>query len=385
MINEMDKKTSRDLNIMYLLTFLFMVGNMIPNPLVAGYAVYLGAGAALMSLIGGLASFFAFVFRPIVGNMADCMSKRRLLVIGMSLLLSGTILHLVAVSPYVLAVGRIIFGVGFTFCSVSVPVWMSTKVDRNSLGRVISVYGTMNAIALAVAPALGVSIYMKMGYKTVFTILTGILVAGLLCVFLVEADKPSSESLPKEKIKVQLVSKEAVPVSCITMLQCMIYFATQAYLVQYTEIKGLNISVSLFFPIYAVLLTVIRIGVGRIIERIPFSFFFWLSVVSMTGFIISMSLMKTNVGMTIAAIFLAMGYGIMYPVCQAKAIMNAGKGKEGLGNSTFYMGLDIGVTLGGSLGGVIFTSLPVNMFFPCLFLAVPVFVVIYLIWIRGRQ
>ena len=166
------------------------------------------------------------------------------------------------------------------------------------------------------------------------------------------------------------------------MLQCVVYFATQTYLIQYAEARSLNITVSLFFPIYAILLTLIRIAIGRIVDRIPYKVFFWSSVVSMSAYIMCMATMKSNAGMIAAAVFLATGYGIMYPVCQAKAIMRAGKGKEGIGNSTFYMGLDIGVTLGGALGGVIFTSLPVDMFFPCLAVTIPISIVIYLLWIR---
>ena len=56
--------------------------------------------------------------------------------------------------------------------------------------------------------------------------------------------------------------------------------------------------------------------------------------------------MKNNFIMFFGALFMAGGYGIMSSVCQSTAILLAGEGKRGLANSTYYVGLDLGMTLG---------------------------------------
>ena len=173
---------ANEMLIVYLASLLFMVCNMLPNPIVAGYAVYLGSGAAMMSIIGGLNSFCALISRPFVGNLADDMSKRKLMLIGLYIMGAGALLHLFAFSPYVLASARIISGIGFTCCSVCMPSWIALKVPRERLGKAIGIYGTMNAIAMAVAPTLGVYTYRNYGYKTSFMLLVFLTAAAIASV-----------------------------------------------------------------------------------------------------------------------------------------------------------------------------------------------------------
>lgn len=382
--NDRTTKGMNEMFFVYLASLLFMICNMLPNPIVAGYAVYLGAGAGLMSIIGGLNSFCALISRPIVGNMADALSKRKLMISGLFIMAVGALLHLFAFNAYVLAAGRIINGVGFTCCSVCMPAWIALKVPRERLGRAIGIYGTMNAIAMAIAPTLGVFTYQHYNYKTSFTILCILIVASILSVFFIRGGSAVNKDASGKKRKFVLVLKEAVPISLISMLLCIPYFATQTYLVQYSEAKGLDISVGLFFPVYAIVLAITRTAIGSVVDRIKFKYFFWVSIAAMTAFPIMMNYMTGNISMFIATLCLALGYGSIYPVCQAKAILIAGPGKEGLGNSTFFMGLDIGVTLGGALGGVLYSKLPIEWFYPSLLFVVPLCIVIYMFFIRNK-
>ena len=43
---------------------------------------------------------------------------------------------------------------------------------------------------------------------------------------------------------------------------------------------------------------------------------------------------------------------------------SAGEGKRELANSTYYIGLDLGITLDPVLGGMIFGNLPLTWFYP---------------------
>lgn len=79
------------------------------------------------------------------------------------------------------------------------------------------------------------------------------------------------------------------------------------------------------------------------------------------------------------AMFMAGGYGIMYSVCQSKAILLAGKGKRGLANSTFYIGLDLGMALGPIIGGVLYGHVDIIYFYPILVITAPLGILVY--WI----
>ena len=88
--------------------------------------------------------------------------------------------------------------------------------------------------------------------------------------------------------------------------------------------------------------------------------------------------MKNNVLMFLASFFMAGGYGIMCSVCQSTAMLLAGKEKRGLANSTYYIGLDLGMTLGPMIGGVLYGSLDIQWFYPVLLITVPLVILVYL-------
>lgn len=92
--------------------------------------------------------------------------------------------------------------------------------------------------------------------------------------------------------------------------------------------------------------------------------------------------MNGNMVMFFAACFMAGGYGIMGSVCQSTAILLAGKGKRGLANSTYYIGLDLGMTLGPVIGGFLYGRLDLAWFYPALVLTVPLGVLVYLLFMR---
>ena len=57
--------------------------------------------------------------------------------------------------------------------------------------------------------------------------------------------------------------------------------------------------------------------------------------------------------------------------------MVAGREHAGLGNSTYYIGLDLGMTLGPVLGGLLYGSVDVRLFYPLLLLCVPAAVLVF--------
>ena len=92
-----------------------------------------------------------------------------------------------------------------------------------------------------------------------------------------------------------------------------------------------------------------------------------------------LSIMKNNIEMALAAAGMAFGYGIIYSVCQSTAMMLAPDNERGLASSTFFLGLDIGMTLGPIIGGIIDSMLPVKYFYPVMLFIIPLVIIIFLV------
>ena len=162
------------------------------------------------------------------------------------------------------------------------------------------------------------------------------------------------------------------------MLFAIPYCATQSFLVTYAEVRGLNVSVSLFFPAYAVVLIVLRLSLRNLFDKLPFHVFLLVSALSELLAILFLTVMKNNAVMLLASCFLAGGYGVMSSVCQSTAILLAGKEKRGLANSTYYIGLDLGMTLGPLIGGALYGGLDIGWFYPVLMVTMPLAGVVYI-------
>lgn len=379
-----NKVYNKDIILILISSFFYMATPMLVTPLITGFSESLGANAALMGIIGGLMNICALFCRPFVGNLADKISKYKLSFIGAILMTLACIGYIMSFNPIIIVISRIINGIGFSCCSVCMSTWISNLLPKEKIGSGMGMYGTMNALAMAIAPAVGISLYEKIGYKAAFFVATTF--AALTVIFIQFVHDKGEPSLPLKtdnpsdiNKKFELVDKKVIPIAIIIMLFAIPYCATQSFLVSYIAARNLKVTVSLFFPLYAVILFVLRLSLKNIFDKKPFSFFLILSSVSAFLSICLLSFMNNNIFMFLAAAFMAGGYGIMCSVCQSTAILLAGNDKRGLANSTYYIGLDLGMSLGPIIGGFLYGNVDIKAFYPILIITVPLSLVVYFV------
>ena len=406
------KKSSYSKDIILVLTasFFYMASPMLVTPLITGFTESIGGSAGLMGIVGGMMNLCSLVCRPLAGNLADRMSKYRLSLIGAVLMTAACGGYIAAPNALIVVVSRIINGVGFACCSVCMATWVSNMLPRNKIGSGMGFYGMMNALAMAVAPAIGVSAFQRFGYRISFCIALVFSIAVMIVIQFVgdkgepekaadmkaglkeqeqESDaglimenaegliRKSGKQLRKEN-GIQLVDVRVLPIALIIMLFAIPYCATQSFLVTYASVREINVTVSFFFPSYAVMLLLLRLVLKNYFDKLPFKVFLAGSSACMLLAILCLTVMNSNIVMFTGAFFLAGGYGIMSSVCQSTAMLLAGKENRGLANSTYYIGLDLGMALGPMIGGALYGGLDIRWFYPVLMLTVPLAVLVYL-------
>lgn len=197
-----DRLITRDMALVMLATFCFMSSNMLANPIVAGYAESLGASGMLMGVVAGSMSFTSLFCRPIAGNLSDRTSKRTLVTAGTVLYFTAGLLYYFANSPIMLIMARVINGVGFACCSVCLATWMSLLLPIRHMGAGMGLYGTMNALAMAVGPALGIRAQKYIGYRLTFLSSLILAVIMLIATLMVKngGQPVRKSSLPQRRI-----------------------------------------------------------------------------------------------------------------------------------------------------------------------------------------
>lgn len=378
----MEKKQSiytKDVILVMAASFFFMFSVMFVTPLINGYAISLGASAVFAGIITGIMSVVSMFLRPVAGNLTDRFSKYSLSFIGGVLILIGVAGYCLSPSGNWLLIFRLINGTGFVLATVCMTTWLAFLVPRSHVGEAMGFYGLMNALAMALAPALAINLYKVIGYKSALWLAV---VAAILMIisiqFVGDHAKPKINSSKKRKIKI--IQKDAIPIALLTTFFAIPYFITQADIVVYVERQHFSIAVGYFFVIYAIALLLIRIGLKKYFDLIRFGFWFWLSLIATILFLIVAAFMVNNWLMGFAAIMLSIGYGVIYSVNQSTALMLVPIEEQGLASSTFYLGLDIGMAAGPMIGGVTAQNLAPAYFYPVLLVIVPIILIVCFVY-----
>lgn len=371
---------TKDVVLVMAASFFFMFSTMFVNPLINGYAKELGASSAFAGIIVGIMSLAAMFLRPVAGNLTDKFSKYRLSFIGGTLIFVGVMGYVLTPSSGWLLLFRLINGTGYVLCTVCMTTWLAFLVPRQHVGEAMGFYGLMNALAMALAPAVSINIYQKIGYRTS---LVASAVSALLMIVAIQF--VGDHALPKKRVRTQkksfkIIQFNVLPVAILTTLFAIPYFVTQADIVTYVEQKHLTVAVGSYFLIYAVVLLIIRVGLKRYFDTVRFGVWFWLSLVSTAAYIILLAIMNNDWQMALAAALMASGYGIIYSVLQSTALLLAPIEEQGLASATFYLGLDIAMAFGPMISGVIDSALPIEWFYPVELVLVPLILVVYFVW-----
>lgn len=403
-----DRLITRDMALVMIATFCFMSSNMLANPIVAGYAESLGASGMLMGVVAGSMSFISLFCRPIAGNLSDRTSKRTLVTAGTVLYFTAGLLYYFANSPIMLIMARVINGVGFACCSVCLATWMSLLLPIRHMGAGMGLYGTMNALAMAVGPALGIRAQKYIGYRLTFLsslILAAIMLTATLMVKNggqpVRKKQPSTTENPSLAVDIDgsidgsagatkkhhlsirsILEPRVVPLTLTFMMFAIAYFANQSFIMNYVEARHLPVSADLFFMFYAVTLLVLRMVLRDLFDSKGFRSWLTLCSLGMLAMLACMTFLFNDWMLLLAAFFTAVGYGLMSSVTQAQAVVIAGRERSGIANSTYYAGIDLGMSVGPFVGGLVYGRLPVVWFYPVFMLTVPVAWLIYWLCVR---
>ncbi|WP_065467544.1 MFS transporter [Bifidobacterium dentium] len=390
-----DRLITRDVALVMLATFFFMTSNMIITPIIAGYGESMGAAGTMMGIIAGVMSFVSLFCRPIAGNLSDLVSKRLLVAVGTSLYIIAGIMYCLANSTGMLIAARVVNGLGFACGSVCLATWVSLLLPIRHMGAGMGLYGIVNALAIAVGPALGIRLQAVVGYHLTFVSSLVLNVFTLVVVMLVNnGGNPARKTVMPSRNNAgwrniarhlrfsNLVEPRAIPLTMVFMMFAIPYFANQSFIVDYIAARHLAVSSDLFFVFYAAALLTMRITMKDLFDSKGFKFWLTICSIAMLAMLTFLAFMTNDWYLFGAGVAMAASYGLMSSVTQAQAVVIAGRERSGLANSTYYMGLDLGMALGPILAGIFYGHMPISWFYPAFMLTMPLAWIIYLMFAR---
>lgn len=363
--------SKKDFVLIMITTLFFMSSYVMITPLITGFAESLGSSHIVIGIIGGIANIVSLFFRPVVGAIIARYTKIRLCTLASILQLIGAIGYFLSSDPIVILLCRILTGLGYATSSLCLSTWVAEMMPPHRIGYGVAMYGTMNALGMGLAPAIGIFIYQHLGYRISFELDIALILGMILLPFFIKHNGKPSFTASSTKSRLQFFLPSIIPIAIISLMFTLPYYTMQTFIVRYTEIRHLSVMVSLFFPCYAVTLFLMRLGAKDLFDKVSFIWFLLFSSFTAGIGYLALTFMTGNFLMFLGAIGMAGGFGFVFSACQSHAIKISGPDKKGLANSTFYIGVDIGMATGPFLGAMLLEYVPIEYFFLILFFFTP--------------
>ena len=319
-------------------------------PITPDFAVYMGASLTFAGIFTGVFALAALLARPIANVIGDRTDKKWMLIVSFAA--NGLVVLLYAIAPnfaWLMPI-RVFHGVFFSVGITMSMVIAVNFVPKARLGEGLGYTSVAFLLGTAAGPSLGILITDIYSFQASFLV-SGIVtfLAGFAIVF-----------LPYNQIKIKSAKKKYSPSDFIALelLPNVILIAVltigiglvNSYIVMLGNERGIW-GVGLFFVVNSLLLLVTRPYFGKLTDKkgvqyavIP-GFIFTSMGLIIIGFSYSLWMIL------IAAAVIAVGNSAA-PALQAESLRKLSINRRTVATGTFLIGIDLGMGMGMTFGGV---------------------------------
>lgn len=351
--------------VLAIVTNLFL--SMVFYLLMTTMALYAVEEFAASDSAAGLASgsfvMGALVARIFAGKFLDFVGRRRLLVTSLAVFVVLSLLYIPASSLGLLLAVRLLHGAAFGAASTSISASVMALIPINRRGEGTGYFGISTTLATAVGPFLAVLLVDSVSYRALFLFAAACAAVALVLSLVLRLPEriPSPEEM-KNKWRMHLtdiLDPSALPIASVMFIAGAAYAGILSFLNSYAQTEHMVLGASLFFVVYAGVVLVSRLFVGRIQDRHGDNAVVYPTLVSFAVGLGLLAYAPNDLLMALAGVFVGFGFGALMPCAQAIAVTMAAPHRIGLATSTFFILMDAGVGLGPLLLGML---LPVSGF-----------------------
>lgn len=359
----MKSKQTRLYNITFielmLISFATSLGYSMIATLISSYSVTIGASLTYAGIIAGVFSIAALTLRPFGGFFSDNFNKKYLLVITTVMLaacfLGYSVCH--AVVPLILI--RLLHGAAFGINTTVNLALAAEYIPDERMNEGFGVFGIGQVISQIIGPTIGLWIKDFFSYTTLF-IICAILVflSAMLALLGVQYD-----GCGKKKMNLDSKAGKGIHIDNFIARECILYAliggifsvgngVTNNFLVLIGKERMIT-NISLFFVVNATLLFLLRLTIGKILDKVSILFIVNISL-AVSG--IAMLLIGYSYGLLpilVAAVLKACGNVGGQISLQTACVKKVDACRIGIATSTYYIGSDLGNGFGPILAGKI--------------------------------
>jgi MFS family permease len=346
---------------------------------VAGYVVgrflvedAVGGAVASVFIVGTLVSrFFA-------GPLIERFGARPLLLVSFAAFVAAPLLYWVSPTVGMLLVVRTVHGVTFGVGSSVIAATAVNRIPGTRLSEGTSHYSSSTLIGVAAGPMIGLAL-SGAGFGVVAVTASAVSLLGLLIALAMDcsprdagadaedgagtdrpagADAETSAETDAEGSRARpgwarFVEPGALPAAIIGALYSLGYAGIVTFLATLTLERGFGATASLFFAVYAVTVLVSRLFTGRLMDHRGANVVMLPAFVLFAAGLAGIAVAPNVTVLLLAAVFVGLGYGQLLSAGQVICVTRVPRERAGMGASTFFLGIDVGMGLGPLLAGIL--------------------------------
>jgi len=334
------------------------------------------------SIVGITAAVYtgaAFLARAFAGYSLDRFGRRVMLFIGLTIACTLMLTYTWFSTIGVIIVIRLLHGIGWGTSTTSSMTIASDSIPRERFAEGLGYFTLSNSLALALAPVIGFGLMDWLGYRYMTYIAAGMIAVAMIPALFLKLEKADKE---KTKRKFIPYEKTSLRPSLIMVFVGITMGTIYVFIALYGNSLNLD-NVALFFTVFAVALFLIRPVIGKLVDKHGFKI---AMIPALLVFALSMVMLYFTKSLTmflLSALVLGASYGIIYTCLQTMSIVNAPKNRRGTANATFLAGYDVGIGLGGIIGGIIADALGYGLMF--LSMTVPIIIAAVLYFLIAKN
>ncbi|WP_111858350.1 MFS transporter [Acinetobacter sp. CFCC 10889] len=348
-------------NNLFLFTYYFAFLTILPVYILKslGGSVQQAGLALTLFLVSSIA------IRPFSGLIIEKIGKKLAFRGSELLFVLCAFAYLFADSLWVLLAVRFIHGIWFSvLTTVAVPI-ANEFIPEQRKGEGMGYYVMSTNLAVVFGPFLALTILQYADFMSVFQVLTAIICVGFIFCLIIPLTPLTSNTTVKiakstDQHHLQfsdIIEQRAVPIGCVALLVAFSYSSIMSFITAYAEMQNLLQYVSLFFIIFALAMIIVRPWVGQIYDRKGASAVIYPSFVFFAIGLVIVSFVHSQWILWLAAVFIGIGYGSLFPCFQTVAIQAVPKERMGHSISTFFTLFDFGMAVGSVVMGLIIAYL----------------------------
>jgi MFS family permease len=248
------------------ITNFFFFGSLNGFVLLPLYIQQLGGTEIEIGLVMGIYSGVGIVLQPVIGPWVDAVGRKPFMLFGVGLVVFSCALATVAPVIGVLALVRLLQGIGFSAFFVGNFSYVLDLVPVAQRGWALGIFGVSGFVSTALTPLVGEWIVRRFGFPTLFGTMTAIAVVALVLVLGVRerarADVPLVRGWGWARDAVgEMLQRHMV----VTLAFGLGTGAIFAFLPTFAEDLGVR-TLAIFYTAYAGAAIAVRIVGGRLID-----------------------------------------------------------------------------------------------------------------------